>query len=350
MGDRFVSTWATSEQPVEPMPAVPAGVAFQTLRQKFRISLGGEQARLRIANTFGDEPLQLRNVELATQSQVVPLTFQGLRPLSIPPRERVTSDPFALCLSPLATITVTLEFGAVPARLTGHSGSRTTSFLGQARLPLEQWFVLSALELRHPSACAVVALGDSLTDGRGSTTNGCDRWPDRLAERLLEAGLDRTMVNAGIGGNTVLEGGLGPSVLERFERDVLGEPNAKYLIVFAGINDLGTSRDPNVVGRLATATQHLVDKAQAQGLLVALGTLLPFGGSQYTEREPLRQEFNAWLRSAARADALLDFDRALLDPEQPERLQSSYDSGDHLHLNPLGYLRLAQAIPLELFT
>ncbi len=346
---RFVSTWATAEQPVLASPVGPGGLSHQTLRQRFRISLGGNSARLRLANTFGDQPLELRRVELETSHQVVAVTFAGHRASVIPPRTRLTSDAFAMTLTPLLTVTATLRFGALPTCLTGHPGSRTTSLLGPTELPIEQWFVLSALELSHPRARAVIALGDSLTDGRGSTTNGHDRWPDRLAERLIERGLERTVVNAGIGGNTVLSGGLGPSVLERFDRDVLGEPNAGYLLLCTGINDIGTSCSASIVEQLMAATQELVARAKARGLMVALSTLLPFGGSQYTEREPLRQEFNTWLRQTARADALIDFDRAVRAPNRPLQLEASYDSGDHLHLNPLGYRRLALEIPIEFF-
>jgi lysophospholipase L1-like esterase len=208
----------------------------------------------------------------------------------------------------------------------------------------------------------VVALGDSLTDGRGSTVDGNDRWPDQLLERLRARPETAAVAvaNQAAGGNRILSHGLGPSALSRFDRDVLAVSGVRWLIVFEGINDLGTAEPTAAAQRavaddLIAAYDQMITRAHAAGLLVYGATLTPFGGNEgYDDpagaREATRQAINAWIRGSGRFDAVVDFDRAVGDPATPRRLRPDFDEGDHLHISPAGYRALAAAVPLGLFT
>jgi lysophospholipase L1-like esterase len=202
-------------------------------------------------------------------------------------------------------------------------------------------------------------LGDSLTDGRGSTTNANDRWPDRLLERL-QADAETTgvaVVNQAAGGNRVLTDGIGPSALSRIEH-ALGLRGVAWLVVFEGINDIGTApateaAQEQMTGELTAAYDQIVRRAHARDIRVYGGTLTPFGGADYDDpaglREATRRAINNWIRTGKRFDATIDFDRAVRDPADPKRLRPEYDTGDHLHLNPAGYQALADAVPTQLF-
>jgi lysophospholipase L1-like esterase len=199
----------------------------------------------------------------------------------------------------------------------------------------------------------LAVLGDSISDGRGSTTNGNDRWPDRLVARL-QADPGRAhiaVVNQGIGGNCVLRGGLGPNALSRFERDILDQPGVRWLIIFEGVNDLGGSGTPDATAdQLIVAYKDMIARARARGIRVFAGTITPLGGSFYDNPgvDAARQKVNDWIRGSGAFDGVIDFDAAVRDPENPARLASQYDSGDQLHLNPNGYRALADAIDLSL--
>jgi lysophospholipase L1-like esterase len=211
--------------------------------------------------------------------------------------------------------------------------------------------------LAPPAAAAVVVLGNSIADGRGSGTNRQNRWPDNLARRLRgdPATRDVAVLNAGIGGNTVLRGGLGPTALQRLERDVLLQPGARWLIVSEGVNDIGGAQGPDsaasVARQLQDAYREIIRRAHAQGLRVYGATILPFGGSFYDnpEREAARQTVNAWIRTSGEFDAVIDLDAAMRNPSLPTRLRGETDGGDHLHPNERGYQEIADAIDLRLF-
>ena len=207
------------------------------------------------------------------------------------------------------------------------------------------------------AASSVVILGNSIADGRGSVTDRNNRWPDNLARRLQAN--PRTswvgVLNAGIGGNAVIRGGLGPPALERLARDVLQQRGARWLIVSHGVNDIGGARGADaaqaVAGALIQAYQQIIARSRAAGLRVYGATILPFGGSQYDDahREAARQRVNEWIRSGAAFDAVIDFDAAMRNPSAPARLRPELDSGDHLHPNAAGYVVMAGAIDLRLF-
>jgi lysophospholipase L1-like esterase len=254
---------------------------------------------------------------------------------------------------------------------TSHPGSRTTSWLvhgdaaaapdlGQGSKALH-WFQLSGVDVAA-GGDAVVVLGDSITDGRGSTTDGDDRWPDQLARRLQAspATADIGVVNVGIGGNRVLLDGLGPSAMARIDRDVLAQSGVQAVIVLEGINDLGvlTQNAPAppadhavLVERLLAAYAQIVSLARAHGLTVIGGTITPWAGTAVyhpdAANEADRQQVNAWIRAPGHFDAVADFDAALRDPQRPDQLLPAYDSGDHLHPSPAGYTAMAAAVPIE---
>jgi lysophospholipase L1-like esterase len=355
-----------------------------TLRQTIRVSIGGRRLRLRFSNAFGGTALPITAVSVALPvagragvSGVCPetsrrVTFHGRAGVTAPAGAQVVSDPLDFTVAPAANLTVTvyLAAGQVATGITSHPGSRTTSYLlaGEhvdaadlpGATPVEHWYFLSGVEVLAPhGTAAVVMLGDSLTDGRGSTTNMNDRWPDRLLDRLRAGpgGDGVAVLNQGAGGNRVLNDGLGPSALARFDRDVLAQSGVAWLVVFEGVNDIGTAEatlagQDAVAADLIAAYEQMIVRARAQGIRVYGATLPPFGGSDYDDpaghREAARQAVNGWIRSDGGFDAVLDFDRATRDPADPRRLLPAYDEGDHLHMNPAGYRALADAVPLPL--
>ncbi len=207
-------------------------------------------------------------------------------------------------------------------------------------------------------------LGDSITDGRGSTTNGNDRWPDVLARRLQAspATAQVAVLNAGLGGNRLLRDGLGPNALARFDRDVLAQAGVRWLIVLEGINDIGTAAGAREKGEPAAtaddiigAYAQIIERARAHDIRVHGATIMPFEGFTYAgyytpEGEADRQRVNAWIRASGLFDAVIDFDAATRDPERPPRLSAAVDGGDHLHPSAAGYRIMGESIDLKLFS
>jgi lysophospholipase L1-like esterase len=228
--------------------------------------------------------------------------------------------------------------------------------------PVDHWYFLSGLEVWSTNTTAGVAiLGDSLTDGRGSTTNMNNRWPDDLLHRLQARAdtADVAVLNQAAGGNRVLHDGLGPNGLGRLDRDVLAQSGIHWLIVFEGVNDIGTADATEAAQQqdaadLIAAYDQIIERAHAVGIRVYGATITPFGGNTgYDDpaglREAARQQVNTWIRTSHRFDAVIDFDKEARDPQDPRQLLPAYDVGDHLHLNPLGYQALADAVPAALF-
>jgi lysophospholipase L1-like esterase len=376
---RWVATWTSMPQLTEPgnLPPAPFTGADRvldnaTLRQTAHVSAGGSRIRLRFSNAFGGAPLPLSAVTVArplagkagvsavVPGSVLPVTFHGRPSTTVPMGAQVVSDPlpFPVRASENLTVSAYLAHGQGSLAITSHPGSRTTSYLIPGdqvsapdlagATPVDHWYFLSGIEVLSPAA-AVAVIGDSLSDGRGSTTNGNDRWPDVLASRLPAA-----VVNQAAGGNRVLQDGLGPNVLARLDRDLLAQSGVEWAIVFEGVNDLGTAAPADaaaVASDLIGAYDQILTRAHAQGIRVYGATLTPFGGNTgYDDpvREAARQEVNAWIRDH-HFDALLDFDRVARDPASPGRLLPAYDVGDHLHLNPAGYRALGSSVPRGLF-
>nr|PPQ62327.1 SGNH hydrolase [Streptomyces sp. QL37] len=357
-----------------------------TLRQTVHVATGGEHIRLRFSNAFGGAPLPITKVSVALPldgragvsavkaGTTRPVTFQGRSSVSVPVGAQAVSDPLDFALAPGSDLTATvyLATGQASTSITSHPGSRTTSYLlagdhvGDTDLPgatpTDHWYFLSGVEVwsRSTSSAAVV-LGDSLTDGRGSTTNMNDRWPDLLQKRLKAgAATSKTaVVNQAAGGNRLLDDGLGPNGLARLDRDVLAQSGVDWLLVFEGINDIGTAAatpaaQKQVAADVVAAYEQIITRAHTHGIRVYGATLTPMGGNTgYDDpggyREQARQTVNSWIRTSGRFDSVIDFDRTVRDPQEPRELRAELDTGDHLHLNPAGYRAMAESVPTRLF-
>ena len=373
----WIGTWATAPQLVEPgnMPPKP-GLSNNTLRQIVCVSIGGSRLRVRFSNEFGTSPVTLDTVQIAASaggSAIDPdtaqtLLFGGKPEVIIAPDTSVTSDPFDFALEPRTNVAITIHFGETSPDVTGHPGSRTTSYLLAGNqvssvdfpkaVKTDHWYIINGIDVEATgSEAAVVVLGNSITDGRGSGTNKQNRWPDQLAIRLQEKTETRqaAVLNMGIGGNNVLSGGLGPYALSRFGRDVIGQNGVRWLIILEGINDIGTSQGADgaaaAADGLIAAYGQMIDRARAAGIRVYGATMLPFGGSNYdtADRQAAWAQVNEWIRSSGRFDAIIDLDAAMRDPANPLRLLPAADTGDHLHPNETGHQMMADAVDLMLF-
>ena len=387
---RWVHTWTSMPQLTEPgnMPPAPftgTGVVFAdtTLRQTVHATIAGSRLRVRFSNAFGGAAVPitaaavalpaggLAGVSAIVPGSSLPLTFSGRPSAVVPVGAQVVSDPVDLPVVAQSNLTVTayLATGQASTNLTSHPGSRTTSYLlagdhhtdddlpGAARV--DHWYLLSGVEVQAAGS-ALAVVGDSLTDGRGSTTNGNNRWPDQLLARLqakpATAGV--AVLNQAAGGNRVLNDGLGPNVLGRLDRDVLALGAVEWMLLFEGVNDIGTAAatddaQQQVTADLIAAYGQLVVRAQARDITVVGATITPFGGNGYDDadglRERSRQAANAWIRDSGVFDEVVDFDAAVRDPAIGRQLAAAYDVGDHLHMNPAGYAAIAAAVPTRLF-
>ncbi len=374
-GDHWVGTWGCGPQLTEPSNLPPVPLANSTLRQFVHTTLGGRHLRVRFSNVYGTNSVAMNSVHLALAvgagsaglGNLDPatdkvLSFHGASSTIIPAGEAILSDPLAYDLPGLTSLAVTIYFGDISATtITGHPGSRTTSFIQPgnavsapslpASVKTPHWYILTGIDVLADSASqAIVVLGDSVTDGRGSTTDGNDRWPDKLAQRLSTNAptASSAVINMGIGGNGVF-GGLGPSAQARFDRDVLSQSGVRWLIVFEGVNDISGGASAQ---SLTNAYAQFVDKAHARNLRAYGATITPFGGNGYytPAHEAVRQAVNAWIRTSGKFDAVVDFDAVVRNPLTLTNLESAYDIGDGLHLNPFGYQVMANSIDLTLFT
>jgi len=380
----WVGSWASAQQPLDLSDtAIPPNETV-TVRQFVRLSGGGRRLRLRFSNTFGAAPLTLDGAEVALPGKDGGATidrqssravrFGGASSVTIPVGADSWSDPISSPVTRLASLAVTIRVSGMASLATGHIASHATSYLlpgdhlsdaGMAgAVPVEHWFALSGVAVDGISGWGtVVAFGDSITDGSHSTTNGNDRWPDRLAERLQHCadGPVSSVLNLGIGGNRVLLDGVGPNALARFDRDVLAQPNVRVLVLLEGVNDLGTltrngpvspATHAMLVSRLTQAYEQMILRAHQHGIRVIGATILPFAGAlSYhpdASNEADRQTLNRWIRERGHFDGVADFDQAVRDRSQPDRLLRAFDSGDHLHPSAAGYRAMGDAFPCAL--
>jgi len=379
----WTGSWATALVSTD-AANLPAPQGEVTIRQVVRLGAGGPRLRLRLANTFGTTPLRIDGARVALSaapggSAIVAgtdraVTFDGQAGVTLPPGATWLSDPVDLPVEGLARLAVSLRLPEVPRQASVHRSARTTAFVvagDQSAAPelagaatFTQWAQLAGVDVERPAGkgMAVVALGDSITDGSGAGVDVYERWPDVLAARLQADPRTKgvSVLNVGIGGNKLLKDGSGQAALARLDRDVLAQPGVKALIVLIGVNDIGgLSREgevtpekrTQVVTGLIAAYRQIVTRAHERGLRVVGATILPCGGTKIyrsdADADADRQAVNAWIRGSGVFDAVVDFDRVTRDPAHPERLLPAYDSGDQLHPSPAGYKAMGEAVAIE---
>ena len=375
---QWVGTWATS-----PMAATGGfsvhPFASTTLREIVHVSNGGQQVRIRFTNEFGLDPLTIADVHVAASAGAGAVaagtdhavTFGGAATGRIPAGAVLYSDPVAIPVQPLSDLAISFFIPSQVMRAeTYHAYAAQDNYLvngdvaGAASLAqaptINSWEFLDGVDVDAANgARAIVTLGDSITDGAHSTANTNRRWPDVLAARLKqEHGLEQVSVlNEGIGGNRVLNDVAGPNALARFDRDVLAQDGARYVIVLDSINDIGRFGTPAAPEDHVTAEQleqglkQIADEAHEHGMKAYGATLTPYGGANYSSAagETAREAINDWIRTSGVFDGAIDFDQITRDPANPTRFNPQYDSGDHLHPSDAGYKAMGDGIDLKLF-
>jgi lysophospholipase L1-like esterase len=379
-------SWMASTQPIWNGDFVlPTGLPFQfnrqTVRQVARLSIGGSRLRVVISNEGGVAPLYIGAARVARHAEgsaVVegsdrPLRFGGQADVTIPPGARLVSDPVDIALPALGKVAVSLYLPR-PSQPAGfHFDARQIAYVADGdltnaeRLPTAatQWSTrvyVSGLIVETPQPpTTVVTLGDSLTDGNGSTPGANTRWPDALAERLV--GRNVAVLNAGISGGRLLKDGMGRAGLERAGRDVFAQPGVRAMIVLLGTNDIGWPGGPFAPNEPAVRAEaviqglrQLAEMAHAHNVRIMAGTIAPteralegtpLEGHYSPEKDKVRQAVNRWIREGGAFDAVVDFDAVLRDPARPSRLKAAMDSGDHLHPGDAGYRAMAAAVDLD---
>ena len=376
----WVGTWTAA-----PAPAEGAAFSNHTVRMIPRVSIGGGRLRVRISNAYGVRPLLIGAARIglrATGPAVVPgsnrrLTFGGDASATIAAGAHIVSDPVELGFEPLSDLAVSVHlpqdlpvsFGITGryARQTNYvspPGDFTADETMQVGRLTDDWYFVCGIDVVAPvETGAVVALGDSLTDANISTHDGHHSWPSQLARRLQQArgsGRPMAVMNQGLGGNRILHDIRGESGLRRFDRDVLAQPGVTHTIIMLGTNDLrnrpGKPEEEVTAAQMIAGLKQFAVRGQAHGIKVIAATLTPYEnetflpGAWNPKREAVRQAVNDWLRKADDFDAVVDFDRALRDPDHPTRMLPVYDCGDHLHPSDLGYRAMGDAIDLACVT
>ncbi|MET7854705.1 SGNH/GDSL hydrolase family protein [Streptomyces avermitilis] len=347
-----------------------AGPADRSYRLIARTSVGGTNMRIRLSNAFGDHPVTFANAYAGLQKQGAELvhgsnrklSFGGAASVTVPAGETVLSDPLPGKLAAQSNLVISLYVTGAQGPTTGHGMAMQTNYAtagdhaaeeGAANWtdPMGSWYWLDAVDVETSTAVSsVVALGDSITDGWASTTDGNRRWPDYLARRL-QAASDSTVkgvANEGISGNKVLADGAGEAALKRLQRDVLSQPGVSTVFLFEGINDIKAHSGVTVDDMIA-GYQQIIDRAHAAGKCVVGATVMPFKGwYEYDDAsEAVRQGVNDWIRNSGALDAVTDFDKITRSPFDQQRILPFFDGGDHLHPNDKGMQAMADAVDLK---
>lgn len=374
-GEHWVATWATAEQVAESHNNPPTPLQDHSIRQTIQTSISGKTLRVKLSNEFGKEPVEVKAAEIAIaltpgysylidQQTEKSLTFNGSTSVTINPGELVASDPVDLETSVRQNLAITLHFGKFPKDIiTSHPGSRTTSFIAEGNTSdfsgaatTAHWYIINAVEVMARSkARAVVVLGNSITDGRGSTTDVQNRWTDIFSRRLLaNKGTENVSVlNMGLGGNCILQGGLGPTGQSRYPRDLFGQEGVKYIILFEGVNDLGGFGDAlPKAEKIIEVYTRIIEEAHEKGIKVYGGTVMPFKGNNYysENHEQGRCKLNDWIRTTPLLDGVIDFAEAMASQEDKSKMNSDYlFENDWLHPNAEGHRHMGESIDLSLF-
>jgi lysophospholipase L1-like esterase len=384
----WVATWGASpalQLPEDQMRAAHLEFTDQTVREIVHISLGGGTVRLRLSNVFGKESAEIGAVHVAVRGKDAgiaagtdqPVTFNGHTTVTLPPNAIIYSDRVKLAAQPDSDLAISIY---LPHTIMGggvHYSAEQTSYIGAGNQvaadsiatpqTITSWAFLAGVDVEASAkAGTVVAFGDSITDGARSTPDTNRRWPNDFATRLLaRKGRPLGVVDAGIGGNRILHDAqanirFGVNAVARFDRDVLGQPGVKYVVVMEGINDLGhagssaPASETVTTDELIAAMQQLILRAHEHGVKIFGATLTPFEGTIFAgyysdEKETKRKALNEWIRTSHAFDGVIDFERAVRDPDHPTRVLPAYDSGDHLHPSDAGYKAMADSIDLKLF-
>jgi lysophospholipase L1-like esterase len=376
----WVGTWAAAPFGGDSWHTIPT-LAETTVREIVHTSIAGNAVRVRFTNEWGNDPLQINAATIATStgvstvdtSSLHDLTFGGSPSIVVPPGAVVVTDPVAMATPASATLAISLYLPLQQiSSPTVHSLSQQDNFIQTgnhvhdasfaAPVDSQSWYFLKGVDVQPATAgaAAIVAIGDSITDGAESTANANHRWPDYLFARLQGNGAtaNRAMLDEGIGGNCVLVNCAGsPNAVARFDRDVLSQPGVKYLIVLESINDINELAETDFPNYTVTAAQleqglaQLVARAHEHGIFVLGGTIAPYQGFVFFSQngEQIREALNQWILTSGVFDATIDFDKAMGDPASPLTLAAQYDSGDHLHPIDLGYLAMADCFDLSRF-
>jgi lysophospholipase L1-like esterase len=386
----WVQTWGVAPlPPAQAMGPLPATPSFdnQTIRQTVRVSLGGQQVRIRFSNEYGTKPLLIGRARIAVadaKGNPVPGTerevlFSGKPSATIPAASPYLSDPIELPVEALSSLSISLYLPQPTGPCTCHSTGMQTAFVSNSgdftakpftpKETVQLRAFISGVDVQAAAgARAVVVLGDSISDGIGSTVDANHRWPDLLANELDKAQGSWGVVNMGISGNQVLGDGAGQSALARFDRDVLSVPGVRTVILFEGVNDLGISfghfegpmaavfKASSGGGKVSADSliagyRQLIARAHERGLKVIAATITPYEGAVYysKEGETVRAAINTWIRTSHEADGVIDFDAAMRDPMKPTQIREGFHAGDHLHGSDSGYRAMTAAIDLALF-
>lgn len=353
----WIGTWATAVEFTGPNDMPKTSLSGRSLREIVQVSIPGDVIRMQLSNIHSKEPVELKSVFIANAADSCDinvksakyLTFDGKKSVTIAPGEAVYCDVMKYDLQPLQKLAITVNYGDnTPVNASSHRGSRTTSYIinGEAKPntkfkdaeKLEHWYNISCIDVLtdKPKECIAI-IGNSITDGRGSTTNLQNRWPDFLAKALDG---DVGVLNLGIGGNAVVKGGLSEPAIVRFDRDILGQSGVTSVVIFEGVNDIGGKR-PNhqeIVNNIIEAYQSFITKCKDAGKKVYLATITPYKNSFYENHfsEAARLTLNDWIRANKEVDGVIDFDMVVRDPQNPSALRPEF-SEDWLHLNPSGY-------------
>lgn len=352
----------------------------QSVRQVMRLSIGGSQVRIRLSNLFGTKPLSVGAVRIALHTRGAAIdpasdravSFKGARTVTIAAGDSALSDPVNLRVTPLAELAISLYLPAAAGAPTQHSLGMQTAYITEsgdstAAPQFPDQDVISSRPLvtdievlGRSDAWTIVAFGDSITDAAGSTPDMNRRWPDVLAARLQATrGFNMVgVVNSGISGNRILRDKMGPSGINRFDRDALDKQGVRWIVLLEGINDIGfagTSSKPEdsvSAAQIIAGMRAMIARAHAKKLKIMGATMTAFGGFDWPYHtisgEAKRQSVNQWIRTSDAFDAIVDFDLVIRDPVHTDRLLPAYDSGDHIHPNDAGCKALADAVDLQI--
>ncbi|KAA9395476.1 SGNH/GDSL hydrolase family protein [Kocuria coralli] len=369
---RWLGSWYASMTPADD-PGTISGDGFTdtTVRQSVHLSVGGDSLRLRISNAYGTTPLEVGAVTVAPGNasaeveadQLTPVTFNGSGSTTIPAGADWISDPVPLAVEANSDLVVSMHLPGPTGPATTHPLGMSTSYRADGDrtsagtdefTPLDEGrYFLGGVDVTSPAKGSVIFFGDSITDGHSSTVDANLRYPDQVADRLLERPVLEQcgVVNSGISGNRLLEdaGPEGVSAMARFDSDVLARQNVDTVVLLEGINDIGQTDGEVPAEELIGVYRQFIDRSRDHGLRVVGATLTPYTGADYATEmgEETRQEVNDWIRNSGEFDDVVDFDATLRDPADPERILPDFDPGDHLHPNDQGYAAMAEAVDLD---